>query len=172
MKTLRSMILAGALILGALVPVVALTAPPASAQPVEVAVAKAKACQPMIRSAVAHYGDWRFVADVHYRNCVGSSIFDKYVVSILRTNGVTCGDGPGTITEWRVNPNVIGWYNPGNKDLACINGNRLNVTWKPSSGVVINDSAPENERCIGAPVGVGKNNWPDDSFSIPSRCVS
>ena len=131
----------------------------------------AKACVGKVKTKVAHYGDWRFVADTHYRDCAGSSIFDKYVVSILRTNGVKCGDGPGTITEWRINPNVIGWYNPALKTVSCINDSRLNITWNPATGVVVNDSAPSNERCIAANVGVGKNNWPDDSFSIPSSCM-
>lgn len=168
MKTLRNIIVATVLVVSAL----AFAGTPAQAAPATSTAPAAKVCSPVIKSAVAHYGDWRFVADTHYRDCAGSSIFDKYVVSILRTDGVRCGDGAGTITEWRINPNVIGWYNPGNKTVACINDNRLNITWNPSSGVVISDSAPENERCIGAPVGVGKNNWPDDSFSIPSRCVS
>lgn len=146
-----------------LVPVSVFSASPANAG---VCVQKHISAENWVRAYGG--GQYIFRPNMYWHACGDRAIFDKYVVQISRANG-DCGE----VRSWRVNPNIIGNYNPGEQTRYCQDDDAVDVmTWNPEYGKTIYPSDPANEKCLGAHVTIDINNWPDQHYDLTSLCVS
>jgi hypothetical protein len=148
------------------------------------APASAASCSTFLGKSNAGYynygdGTWHIKADVGYQICsttTGDAYakINQYFVTI---NRVSTGCGGGTvptfghqINGWRVNPDVLGAWNPGTKELnSCSPGV---ITFSPG-GAIVWANSPSNIRCISGTAAPKINAWPDGGFeaTIPNICV-
>lgn len=102
-----------------------------------------------------------------------------YRVTINRTSGPSCGHTPTSnyIDDWRVNPNVLGTWNPGEKEKECEAS--LVFTWGIWDNITLSSptvtwvfpSTPSNERCLGSHVTAVFGAYPDTTGDTPSLCL-
>lgn len=131
---------------------------------------KSKYTEAYIHSMDADGGNaglYAFRATMWYSSCTTHAYFHKYTMQISEMSGV-CGE----TRSWKVNPNVIGTYNPGEQQRYCQNDDPVDVmTWDPAS-IKIPYYAPDNEKCLGAIVTLDNPYNPDLQYSYPSLCVT
>lgn len=110
--------------------------------------------------------EWRVLVYLEYRPCDTGSYAERYVVNFIPVDKGRCF----RIVEWKVNPNVIGNYNPGTKNLRCSGQIKITEIWDLKSTWVYK-GLPENQKCLGGVVTVNVFGAKDPKFSLPSLCL-
>ena len=110
--------------------------------------------------------EWRVYVWLWWRHCTNGLEARQYRVKFVPVNPGNCF----RIDEWRVNPNIIGNYNPGTRILNCDGDDPKTATWDLHQEFVPNGSNA-SDRCLGAKVTVGIIGASDSSFQVPSLCV-
>lgn len=115
-----------------------------------------------------HAGWYEVWGQLNYYACGTHANVDIYRVWIDNTQG-RCG----WVDFWRVNPNIIGGWNPGEKSTNCNDESTDLLVWDAGLNAVgIEPSDPSNERCIGGSIEKDINNHPNDTYSVPTVCVT
>ena len=121
-------------------------------------------------SKVVPYGtanaEWRVYVWLWWRHCDKGLIAEQYRVTFSPADKGNCF----RINEWRVNPNIIGDYNPGTRNIDCDGQNDETATWNLHNTSVPNNS-DASKRCLGAKVIVSVRFAKDPNFKLPSLCL-
>lgn len=115
-----------------------------------------------------HAGWYEVWGQLNYYACGTHANVDVYRVWIQNNSG-RCG----WVDYWRVNPNIIGGWNPGEKSTNCNDDATDLLVWDAGLNAVgIEPSDPSEDRCIGGNIEKDINNHPNDTYSVPTVCVT
>lgn len=110
--------------------------------------------------------DWRLYVWLTYRDCSNGFEARQYRMKIVPYNPGDCFKLRG----WRVNPNLIGNYNPGTRKRGCDGDSEQEIVWNLYQERIPFGS-DAHERCIGAKVTMDIRLADDKHFDMPSLCV-
>lgn len=110
--------------------------------------------------------EWRLYVWVWWTDCTRGFEARQYRAKFVPANPGNCF----RISEWRVNPNIIGDYNPGTRKIPCDGDSSRQATWNLWQTFVPHGS-DKSKRCLGAKVTVGIIGARDQSFQAPSLCL-
>jgi hypothetical protein len=114
---------------------------------------------------------WLITAKVYYSRCTtGYGAYAKvtqYDIRFDRQKGNCSG-----LEGWDANPNVLGGWNPGLREMYCNNDIRVHtIRWPAPSGLQVYATASADARCIGAIVEARRIGYWNMSRDLPSLCV-
>ena len=110
--------------------------------------------------------NWRVYVWLWWRNCTNGLEARQYRVMFAPTDPGHCY----RLNEWRVNPNIIGNYNPGTRYIDCDGNDDRQATWDLHQEFIPNGS-DASKRCLGAQVTASITLANDQTFGLPSLCV-
>lgn len=171
---MRKVMLVLAMLVGLLIPLGVFNAPAANAVTCGVPLTNTGAWGAKWERPYGADMDFRFQGQVDFRFCSDSNgTFAK--VSEYRVVGdVSRSGGCGNVELFRVNPNVLNWWNPVAKEKSCGGTWQKVWSWTPDSTcdcVNVYPSLPENERCIGSVVTLENVRAFDENKNVPTICV-
>lgn len=116
--------------------------------------------------------DWTLTVGVLSAGCTSGRIVEAYTIQFDPKGSYACDhrDG-GDIDRWRANPNILGDWNPGTKEINCVDTETRTMTWYAPAGTKVYAGDPASERCIGSYVTAVVNNLPDITRDMPSLCI-
>lgn len=169
---MKKIVLALLMLFGLLVPVQLMTAPSASAA--TCGDMRQKSATARVGQTSSTAGVWDATITVNFRTCVrndGQTVARVYYFGVLN-DAQSCGFLNEGI---RVNPNVIGDWNPGPEDRTWPANNCDKYFWfnwnAPGDWTTVFASAPANERCLGGSWTAYLDSSPDDTDPLNSVCV-
>lgn len=116
-----------------------------------------------------------FKLHMDQKDCPGYDLITE-VWATIHKDGGNCKNIWATTTAYRVNPNVIGDANPGEKSVDCVGdltGGQTDYTIRWDVYETISSDMPESDRCLAMTghVALRLQTDPGD-FKTPSMCVN